>query len=73
MSAFDKPPRYCVYVLRFWEERSRHPDRPGVWRFSLEVPRTGERRGFATLGALVAFLQQQMEEEGKRGESNCRD
>ena len=65
MSIFGKPPRYCVYVLRFWEERSRHPDRPGVWRFSLEDPRTGERRGFASLEAVVAFLRGQV--EGNKG------
>jgi hypothetical protein len=63
MPVFDKPPRYCVYVLRFWEERSQYPDRPGVWRFSLEVPRTGERHGFASLEALVAFLRAQVEGE----------
>jgi len=66
MSVFDKPPRYCVYVLRFWEERSRYPDRPGVWRFSLEAPSTGERHGFATLEGLVAFLREQV--EGTEGE-----
>jgi hypothetical protein len=28
-----------------------------VWRFSLQDPRTNERRGFATLEALLIFLQ----------------
>jgi len=31
-----------------------------VWRFSLEDPRTGRRRGFASLEALVVFLQAEL-------------
>jgi hypothetical protein len=40
-------------VLRFWQEH----DPPDTWRFSLEDVQTGERRGFANLDALVAFLR----------------
>ena len=70
MAIFDKPPRYRSYVLTFWEERSRDPSVPVVWRFSLEDPRTGERRGFGSLEALVVALVREMtgertdEEEG---------
>ena len=66
MTIFDKPPRYRSYLLTFWEERSRDPDAPAVWRFSLEEARTGQRRGFASLEALVAFLR--VELEGERDE-----
>ena len=52
------PPRYRSYLLRCWEERSRFPDGPVVWRFSLQDPRTGEHHGFADLEALIAAIQQ---------------
>jgi hypothetical protein len=62
MAIFDKPPRYRSYLLTFWEERNRDPSSSAVWRFSLEDPRTGQRRGFADLEALMAALQQEMGE-----------
>ena len=60
MSEFDEPPRYRSYLLTFWEERDRDPDVPVTWRFSLGDPRTGRRRAFATLGALITALEQEM-------------
>ena len=57
MSILGKPPRYRSYLLACWEERSRGPDGPVVWRFSLEDPRTGQRRAFADPEALAAFLR----------------
>ena len=45
-----RAPRYYSYLLRCWS------DGPGIWRFSVEDPHTGARRGFTTLAALVAFL-----------------
>lgn len=51
-------PRYRIYLLTIWEERSGDAKAPGQWRFSLEHPATGQRQGFATLAALVAALQQ---------------
>jgi hypothetical protein len=60
MSIFDKPPRYRSYVLTFWEERSRDPDIPVVWRFSLQDPRTGQRHGFASLEEMVGFLRTEL-------------
>lgn len=48
----EKPsPDYFSYLLRFWRTAR---DRP--WRASLENPRTGERWGFGSLEALLAFL-----------------
>ena len=52
---------YQVYLLRAWRERSASSRRPAVWRFSLEDTRTTQRRGFATLDELVAFLRTQMD------------
>jgi hypothetical protein len=63
MAIFDKPPRYRSYLLTFWEERRQDPAASVVWRFSLEDPRTGQRRGFADLEALMAALQQELGEE----------
>ena len=48
--------RSISYLLRLWQA-----EREGalVWRASLESAHTGERRGFASLAALYAFLQQE--------------
>jgi hypothetical protein len=59
----DKPPHYRSYLLAFWEERSQSSGAPATWRFSLEDPRTGHRRGFANLEALAAALQQEIADE----------
>jgi hypothetical protein len=59
MSVFDKPPRYRSYLLIFWEERTHDPGVPAVWRFSLKDPHTGQRRGFASLETMVAFLREE--------------
>ena len=59
MRLLDSPPGYHAYLLRFWEERGRAAD-AGVWRFSLEDPRTGEQHGFGDLEALLAWLREVM-------------
>ena len=51
--------RYLSFLLRCWEDSNRSPDRPAIWRFSLEDVATGERRGFRDLETLVVFLQTQ--------------
>ena len=56
MHRHERPPRYCAWLLRCWTRRG--PE--SAWRFSLEDPHTGERRGFAGLEALVAFLQAEL-------------
>jgi hypothetical protein len=43
-------------MLRLWQADS---DEELTWRASLESPHTGERRGFANLEALVAFLEEE--------------
>jgi hypothetical protein len=59
MTFREAAPRQRVYILRFWETRSFPPDAPVTWRFSAQDPRTGERRGFADLEGLMAFLAAQ--------------
>jgi hypothetical protein len=54
----EEPLQYRSYVVRCWQEHSARARRETrVWRFSLQDPRTDERRGFATLEALLVFLQ----------------
>lgn len=55
-----KPPRYQVYMLRCWEERSLNGSMPTTWRYSLEDPQTGERAGFADLDTLLAHLRSRL-------------
>lgn len=62
----DATPRQRVYILRFWETRSVPPDEPVTWRFSAQDPQTGERRGFADLDGLMAFLAAQTTERDGR-------
>lgn len=53
-------PTYLSYLLRLW----RAPGGAGQpWRASLEDTLTGQRRGFADLEALVAYLRDDIEEE----------
>jgi len=49
-----------AHLLIMWRERPARPGQPAVWRFSLEDVQTRERRGFADLDDLLAFLKSQM-------------
>ncbi|MCA9933289.1 MAG: hypothetical protein KC415_05165 [Anaerolineales bacterium] len=51
------PGNYIAYLLRLWREE------PGDWRCMLENTRTGERRYFANLEQLLAFVQNQVREQ----------
>ncbi len=63
MGIRDRPPGYCAYLLRCWREPGTRPG-PAAQRFSLEDPHTGERQGFASLQALVAFLETELADGG---------
>jgi hypothetical protein len=54
--------RYLAYLLRIWQVNDAGKL---IWRASLEDPHTGERKGFASLEALLAFLWEQIR-NGKR-------
>ena len=56
----DRPTRYCAYVLRLWEMHAADGHNRPAWRCSVEDPHTGERRGFASLEALMTFLQTEL-------------
>ena len=52
----EKQRRCLSYLLRLWQIESKEQL---VWRASVEDSRTGERRGFASIAALLAFLREQ--------------
>ena len=60
MSILNEPPRHRTYLLTIWEERSRDSTLPTLWRFSLKDPDTGQRRGFARLEEVMAFLSSEL-------------
>lgn len=56
---------YISYLLRIWEANDKGKR---IWRSSLERTDTGERRGFATLQDLFAFLEMQTRTIEQQGE-----
>ena len=59
----EEAQEYQSYLLRLWRTGSR--GKP-TWRASLESAQTGERRGFADLESLFAFLEQQTNGNSRR-------
>ena len=57
MRILGRAPRYCAWVLRCREVPEAEAP---AWRFSPKDPSTGERHGFASLAALVAFLHAEL-------------
>lgn len=53
---------YTIYLMRLWIDSEGET----TWRFSLEDPHTGARRGFATLDELVIFLQRETTKDTRR-------
>ena len=53
----ERPPRHRSYLLRCRETRSQRPERPSIWRFSLQDSQTGAQQHFADLESLLTFLQ----------------
>jgi len=60
---------YLAYMLRLWKVSS---DGTLAWRASLESPHTGERHGFADLGALFGFLEEKAERMSSDSESKIK-
>ncbi|MBK8986764.1 MAG: hypothetical protein IPM39_11905 [Chloroflexi bacterium] len=58
-----RKPRYFAYLLRLWETEDGGRR---VWRASLEFPATGERRGFASLSELFAYLEGEISSEKEK-------
>jgi len=51
----DERDGYQAYLLRLWRVRCQGQ---WQWRASIDSPNTGERRSFADLSALAAFLDE---------------
>jgi hypothetical protein len=58
--------RYLSFLLRLWRINQNGCE---IWRASLENPRTGERRGFVSLEALIMFLLQKTQ-DGEEDKQN---
>jgi len=62
---------YVAYLLRLWREKG---GKSTQWRASLQDPHTGENKGFASLGALFAYLRRVVAvEPGSEGEMPSND
>lgn len=60
----EKTSRYLSYIVRCWQEHTAHAGQETtVWRFSLQGARTNQRRGLATLEALLISLQAELADE----------
>lgn len=57
----NRPSLSHSFLLRCWQERNPQTGRPNVWRFSLEDVRTRRRVGFATLEAMLAYVNDRLE------------
>ena len=55
---------YRTYLLRLWQV-NLGPET--AWHASLEDSRTGERKGFADLTGLCAFLEEQINDADRKG------
>ncbi|MBN1220133.1 MAG: hypothetical protein JXM69_14490 [Anaerolineae bacterium] len=53
---------YLAYMLRLWQ--AGQSENGPVWRAAIESPHTGERRVFAGLPELFAFLLEKSEQKG---------
>ncbi len=61
MPESDEHKHYAAYLVRLWKEKGTEHDQ---WRASVEDPRTGERRGFANIEDLFAFLRERTASSG---------
>jgi hypothetical protein len=67
MSSVEARRRYCAWLLRCWQARGQGSEPLMTWRYSLEDPHSGARRGFASFEALVAHLRAELGLDGDAG------
>ncbi len=65
MKTMERKKKFRSYLLRLWMDDSNGKQ---VWRISLENPFSGNRRGFASLKDLCAYLKEKMQEENENME-----
>ena len=58
MNIPEDPPAYHTYLFTIWKERSVRSGVDAAWRYRLEDPHSGKSHLFATLSAVVQFLEQ---------------
>jgi hypothetical protein len=57
----QKTKPYRAYLLRCWQEGEAAPGKEPIWRFSVEeILNERRRKGFSSLGALIAFLRAEL-------------
>lgn len=71
MSEFDKLSPYKSFLLTVWAEPNADHHPRNLWRFSLQDPHTGRRRGFASLEALMTALRQITADLEAEGDDSC--
>ncbi|MEZ4865639.1 MAG: hypothetical protein R3C14_30285 [Caldilineaceae bacterium] len=76
----QQPGTYRIYLLTIWQPaaattpsqlanvQQRNERRDGAWCFTVEDPRTGQRRSFNSVVALAAALQAEFPEAQVRDE-----
>jgi hypothetical protein len=57
-------------MLRLWQEPGDASEHSTFWRFVLEEPKTGQRRGFMEFKALVSFLEKELRRQEAIEESD---
>jgi hypothetical protein len=62
MDQTSKSASYYIYLLKLWPERSHDNGETLSWRYSIEDPITGLRKGFAELEDFLAYVQAQIVE-----------
>lgn len=61
MTQTSRMTSYYIFLLKLWPERSRNNGEALSWRFSIEDPITGIRKGFTDQDSLLAHLREQLE------------
>lgn len=62
MTIPSKAPNYHIFMLKCWPEHQQGNGFTTFWRFSLEDPTTGQRKGFAQLDDLLVSIRQQLQD-----------
>jgi|WetSurMetagenome_2_1015567.scaffolds.fasta_scaffold12622_2 hypothetical protein len=61
-------PDYQVYLLRLWRDPAGSPRKGSPWHCSMELVGTDQRRGFADVEELAAFLRARYADREDEGE-----
>ena len=61
MTGPGKSPSYHIFMLKCWPEHQQSNGFITSWRFSLEDPTTGQRKGFVQLDDLLLSIRKQLQ------------